>query len=46
MSQRELEELQWLNSNKINDNEDLKHKSLSNKDLMKNTEQDYINVRD
>lgn len=46
MSERELEELRRINSNKINDNEGLRLKSMSNKDLLKNNEHEYLSVRE
>lgn len=46
MSERELEELRRINSNKISDNEGLRLKSMSNKDLLKNNEHEYLSVRE
>jgi hypothetical protein len=46
MSERELEELKRINGNKCMDNDELKTKMQSNKDLLRVSENDYYSLRE
>ncbi len=46
MSERELDELKRLNSNKCSDNEGLRMRQMSNKELLKNNEHEYVGIRE
>ena len=46
MAKRELDEFQRINGNKDTDNMDTLTKIKSDKNLLKNTDQDYKSLRD